>query len=1581
MPNASLRRFLVTLLCLAMVLQGLPHAFALGRQSEEGRRQLTTTLDLGDGRSMEIAIERIDGTAFPSGAELRAYEMGTPNAPVAAAKNAIGADFFAALAGLAQGQRASCWPSVYLSLEQNGEEAELACPAHVTMRTRADAWSDDFVYTIVSLSPDAAKAVVDAMSRGAEAAVVAQGLVAPQDFECLAANRSLCEDSMASTSVTVQHPGALCVVGIAPAPVDGPPSGQRNVEGPGQATTEGADEMAQTSDGLVDLLSEPVDNQGANPTAVPDASSGSGQPDAGETGASTRSVLPPTVLTVSAQEAPGGNASSTQGPTTLRAQAAEQETATTFRIKGERGAASCTALVRYVDQFQKPLQGVVTGTEVISYDTANPGVPNSINSYDLYTLKDKLADGYKEDYEFSRVYLAMNNKVQKDFRSLCISTDRDIQGSGSTYTRMYTFLNDIKEETKWGGVYYGTWYTLPGKGNNATNDVCIEFNHVREVAFNAVDVAGGPVSGANYALYSDEICYTEFEYLDRSPGATYESEHVPVTAVSNGDGAVSFGKIPYGTYYMKEVQVPAGYKDMGSTYKIVVGDTVTIYKATAAGYEVVTGVVHEWDDGSEILNGLQSMTIKKSWAGDSDGSGHTGYSVTVEVYSKDVVNGKETDTPAPGSPYTLNSSNNWESTITGLNPRLSYVVAETSVKQGDVSQTDEWIPHIESSVTSDQYEYYRAEAFKKGEEYVLSTGNDTALSGRDGALSVASLAANTDVVTGGVTNDMLWKVERINNDGVITLKNMQEGKYLDFVSSAWTVASDAPKFIRHTNSNGDINLYYRENTNASATTYLSIRDGAVVNSSNAPSPSLFDIYQKIDVKSTNVTITNKRTTYPVKFCNCLYDTDPMQYLSGMKFAVYSDVEYNKYAAGQAASALAGANDLASGNGGWLAQSGSQGAQVFSLEAGTYYLVQKEAMDGYRSFSPVKFIVTRGGMLWAQQDLPNFEYTTKDADKNLVLQVPSFKLRTVTVKKVLDDAYSLGTNPAFDFTATLVDPNEKKNIAGWDFGSGRISGQDGSVAFKLSHNGTCDLVVPVGARLSVTETTQGYVTKVAVGNDGPERGNTYAQIVPDAANTVTFTNIRPVCKIVLSDGELPFESISAALAYARENMPGQPVTIQMLVGVYDMPTSDVVIGSGEDVTILTADLAGASYDGPFPYVGESGTAAVIRRATGNASGSLFVVGDAGGKLTLQGVTLDGNGDASVTASGPGGLVRVMAGEFVADGQTTLRNSHTSGDGGALYVASGAQATLDGTQFEGNAAAAGQYGADVYLAANGKVLISGDARIASTSSNVGALYLAQGASGSEIEVVGDLTDGASVHVWAADAARDGANMTADEPFGMTTATKAADVGGLERIISQRGDEGVTAAPGQNNTVVWTRYGVAEVALNVEGEFADRNKGFDIVFTVPADTPRVTGTVNGRERVFVAGENSLKLAHGQKLVLNDARAFDTYEFRQTNELVSPSGTINMYDGLYDTGVGLVTEGQVGTATFTWDTTDVRKFSLSDISGTKSAPASVLITNYLGNNELAATGLGDRALLWMGIAVVCASVVAWRLRRRIRS
>lgn len=73
-----------------------------------------------------------------------------------------------------------------------------------------------------------------------------------------------------------------------------------------------------------------------------------------------------------------------------------------------------------------------------------------------------------------------------------------------------------------------------------------------------------------------------------------------VKATSNKQGLVSFGKIPRGTYHMKETVTPEGYKKLTIIYTVVVDGTTPI-----------ANVVHSDDDGGIIIADVEGMKLTK----------------------------------------------------------------------------------------------------------------------------------------------------------------------------------------------------------------------------------------------------------------------------------------------------------------------------------------------------------------------------------------------------------------------------------------------------------------------------------------------------------------------------------------------------------------------------------------------------------------------------------------------------------------------------------------------------------------------------------------------------------------------------------------------------------------------------------------------------------------------------------------------------------------------------------------------------------------------------------------------------------
>ena len=111
------------------------------------------------------------------------------------------------------------------------------------------------------------------------------------------------------------------------------------------------------------------------------------------------------------------------------------------------------------------------------------------------------------------------------------------------------------------------------------------------LTFNKVNKDGTGLSGASFALYTDEDCTTQLE-----------------TATSVGKtGTVTFDRLRAGTYYLKEIQAPAGYVKSDAVWTVEVTKTsdtlVTTTLKDSSGNEVTD---------NEIVNETPEEIIKSS---------------------------------------------------------------------------------------------------------------------------------------------------------------------------------------------------------------------------------------------------------------------------------------------------------------------------------------------------------------------------------------------------------------------------------------------------------------------------------------------------------------------------------------------------------------------------------------------------------------------------------------------------------------------------------------------------------------------------------------------------------------------------------------------------------------------------------------------------------------------------------------------------------------------------------------------------------------------------------------------------------
>ena len=599
--------------------------------------------------------------------------------------------------------------------------------------------------------------------------------------------------------------------------------------------------------------------------------------------------------------------------------------------------------VHFVDHQGNEIQGAVS--ETINYAYRVP--------YDMWSYADQLDPSIAGDYEFSRVYLQLSG-MQKDFRYIYLGTNADAGQSGSGY-KIYFFMNSI-EESKTGGTYNGTWYTITS-GTKWSDDIYIVFNHVEDVAFNKVDDDGDPVSGAGFTLYTDESCINVLTYN----GST-------VTATSDENGRVDFGRIPYGTYYMKETATPSGFKETGKVYMLNVNGNTSI-----------GDIVNEDDDGSIIVKETKTVNITKKW---SDGENHSNDTVTIKLFNQSTEAGS----------VILNAGNNWSRPITNLDPTVSYLVSETSVMSLGEDVTNGWIPTISSGTTSTSTAYYQSNGFQQGEQYVIVYNGNTALRNNSNSLSTTSVTVQNNMLTSSVNDSMLWTVASVSDDGVISLRNAGNNRYLNLnnassTSRSWGMTTAAPQFVRYKPNNGTVQIFYRENMNEATAYYLNNVTGT-----STGSGTNFTLYKKVNVRTENVTVTNRPASYPVMMQKLEYSSDTV--ISGTTFNLYTEDEYNNGNLGTPAY-----TGLTSGADGYLTADETTHIQLL---AGTYYLVETQAANGYVKLSePVKFSISRGGRFTARsadQEFTNYTYTstvTDDETSYPLLKVPNQKKVTLT----------------------------------------------------------------------------------------------------------------------------------------------------------------------------------------------------------------------------------------------------------------------------------------------------------------------------------------------------------------------------------------------------------------------------------------------------------------------------------------------------------------------------------------------------------------------------------------------------------
>lgn len=797
---------------------------------------------------------------------------------------------------------------------------------------------------------------------------------------------------------------------------------------------------------------------------------------------------------------------STYAVTELRATTTATTTgSTSFIIKCVAKGYTRSSTVTFVDTEKNPIASTESGIRTLTF-TGTGDVANDTNSVDMHSYIDCLDPSIADEYDFSRVYMVLDKTYdeQKDFRYICVADDTVIgENRNPPYYRAYMYMDSI-DQCREGEEYNGTWYLLSYSG--PIDPIYIEYYHVALASFYSVDTRGDPVAGAEFTLYSDPNCYTPFEYKNQV-----------VKATSTKRGLVSFGKIPRGTYYMKETVIPEGYKKSTKVRTIMVD-----------GEHSLPDVVHPDDDGSVIISNAQDITFYKEWK-DTDVD-YDDYNVTVTVSTND-------ETVAE---LELNDSNNWTQTLTGLDPNKSYEISESGVLNDEGKDVlKEWAPTIESKVTDEWVEYQTVDEFIKGKDYVLvANGKALTAVATNNTLTPQVVTVSNGKITSGVTNYMLWDVEDLTKDGVITLRNMATEKHLDQDADKnikWYQNANEPKFVRHLNDDGTIYIYYRENLNRATSTWLYMVN-RVDRSMRFSDAAPFALYRKVDVKTYDVTITNKPTTYPVKMRNVHYPSD--EAFPNTEFALYTEASY------KSSNPTPLMTSLVAGEDGYLLDGTSSTIQ---LSAGTYYLVRTSDADGYVPIEPLRFTITYKGAIVVEvrdRAISDYEYSSTvevSGHTYPLLKIPNYKPANLDVHFEVEGDYADLTRE-FDFRLTLAEGTVE--LKGYVNGVAKTFYSDETNEFKLAHGQSFVLRdVPEGAGFTLTQTSSAVAASAESAS---------GQYVPSASIT-SPEGTQSTVTIDVADGDARAITFSGILGTTDD--PAQ-VTIVNSLGSDDVPATGI-----------------------------------------------------------------------------------------------------------------------------------------------------------------------------------------------------------------------------------------------------------------------------------------------------------------------------------------------------------------------------------------------------------------------------------------
>lgn len=225
-----------------------------------------------------------------------------------------------------------------------------------------------------------------------------------------------------------------------------------------------------------------------------------------------------------------------------------------------------------------------------------------------------------------------------------------------------------------------------------------------------------------------------------------------VKATSNKQGLVSFGKIPQGTYYMKETVTPEGYKKLTNIYTVVVD-----------GMTPIANVVHSDDDGS-IISDVEGMKLTKGL--DNGAIKNASYSVSLEVSF--VVEGDyadktrkfELELTVPEDSQLVGTIGNEPVVLTDGHATFRLTDGQTihfaNVPKADYTLSQTKVAPYKTQAPSDDSKGVKVDT-TDGDKFVIALSQISGTNDDSAKVTIKNTLANTDVPATGIgDNTIVW---------------------------------------------------------------------------------------------------------------------------------------------------------------------------------------------------------------------------------------------------------------------------------------------------------------------------------------------------------------------------------------------------------------------------------------------------------------------------------------------------------------------------------------------------------------------------------------------------------------------------------------------------------------------------------------------------------------------------------------------------------------------------------------------------------------------------------------------------------